>query len=490
MLNKLKNNLLIKNTLILIISSFIIKLLSLINRIIITRLLGNDGISLYVLILPTIMLLCSISGFSLNITIAKTTAENEKKLEFSRKNILRSGITIGLYTTIITSIIFILSIKFISVNLLKAKQSYYPLLASLTMIPLSMLNGVYRGFLNGLDDIKTSSNSSLIEQISRMITSSILLIVFINKGVVISVTISIFSMTIGELFSLFYNLIKIKKINLNNIYNNNMPIKIISKISFQETLTHLIVNISFFLEPIIYTYALNKININSNEIMYHYSEVNAYAIPLLTMFVFTSSCIQTVILPTLSKNNFNQKSETLIKKSLEIALIPGILLGIILFYYGDKYLFLLYKSTSGSFFVKTYSLLFIFSYLNPIFLGALQSHNKQKRILYISIFCSILKLLLILIFTNIKLINYKSLFLSYVVTNILHTFLYYIEVKKIVNLKISLHKIIKTICFFTINFYLCYLINLLNMHFIINTLIFTLVYLILTKIIIIDSLKN
>ena len=78
MIKKYKANFLIKNTLILISSSLIIKALSLLNRIVITRLLGQDGISLYVLTLPTIMLLCSISGFSLNITLSKITAENEK----------------------------------------------------------------------------------------------------------------------------------------------------------------------------------------------------------------------------------------------------------------------------------------------------------------------------------------------------------------------------------------------------------------------------
>lgn len=67
---------LIKNTLVLIATSLIIRVLSLANRIILTRLLGNEGISLYVIILPSLMLFMSIAGFSLNTALSKVIAEN------------------------------------------------------------------------------------------------------------------------------------------------------------------------------------------------------------------------------------------------------------------------------------------------------------------------------------------------------------------------------------------------------------------------------
>lgn len=487
MFQKYKNNFIIKNTLILVITSLIIKALSLFNRIIITRLLGQEGISLYVLTLPTIMLLCSLSGFSLNITLSKITAENEKNKEYTRKQILHNGIYLGFITTLITSIIFVLLINFIVNDLLKQENCYYPLLISLTMIPFSMLNGVYRGFLNGLDNIKTSSNSSLLEQIGRMIFSSVLLLIFSNKGVVFSVSISVFSMTIGEICSIIYNIIKSKKYlktnyNIKKAFNKN-----IFTLSFQETMSHLVVNISFFLEPIIYTYILTKIGYNKNEIMYYYSEVNAYAIPLLTMFIFTSSCIATVIIPTISKNNYNDISLKLTKTALKVAIIPGILLGIILFFYGDNYMYFLYKTTNGALFVKEYALIFCLLYFNPILLCVLQAHGKQKNILIISIIVSILKLLLIYILSYIPQIGYKSLFYSIIIINILHTLIYYLYVRKILKMKININEILKIIIFFGLNFYIMYLLKLLNINFIITSMLFFIIYLILVRLFIINK---
>ncbi|MCK9537389.1 MAG: oligosaccharide flippase family protein, partial [Bacilli bacterium] len=66
----------VKNTIILIVTSMIIRILSLVNRIILTRLLGNEGISLYVITLPSLSLFMTISGFSLNIATTKVFAEN------------------------------------------------------------------------------------------------------------------------------------------------------------------------------------------------------------------------------------------------------------------------------------------------------------------------------------------------------------------------------------------------------------------------------
>ncbi|HPT89797.1 MAG TPA: oligosaccharide flippase family protein, partial [Bacilli bacterium] len=72
----MSRNLFIKNTFILIISSLIIKVLGLLNRILLTRLLGHEGISLYILSLPTIILFISLCGFSLNTAVSKIVAMN------------------------------------------------------------------------------------------------------------------------------------------------------------------------------------------------------------------------------------------------------------------------------------------------------------------------------------------------------------------------------------------------------------------------------
>ena len=99
------------NTLIILITGFIIKFLGLINRIFITRLLGASGMNLYILSFPTIMLFISISGFSLNITISKLVSESITTKKYSPKTLLFTSIKLSLFISLLTILIFIVILK-------------------------------------------------------------------------------------------------------------------------------------------------------------------------------------------------------------------------------------------------------------------------------------------------------------------------------------------------------------------------------------------
>ena len=61
----------IKSTIILIIGGFITKILGMVIKVINTRLIGLEGISLYMLIFPTFSLFMSLSQFSLPTSVSK-----------------------------------------------------------------------------------------------------------------------------------------------------------------------------------------------------------------------------------------------------------------------------------------------------------------------------------------------------------------------------------------------------------------------------------
>ena len=444
---KIFKNIIIKNTLILIISSILIKALSLFNRVILTRLLGNDGISLYVLTLPTIMLLLSLGGFSLNVTINKIVSENEKTNKYSKKQIIIASSIIGLIFASLIIIIFIIFAKYIAYTLLKQTNAYYPILSGVLIVPFVTLNNIYRGFYNGLNKVQITAYSNIIEQIVRLLLSTTLLFIFKDKPITFTVTITIISMAIGEIIQALYNYLKLKKYINNQKYQNNKQLnKEIINISLSQTTSHLIANIAFFLEPIIYTFALSQISIDNQEIMYKYSEVTAYALPLLTMFFFISNSLATVLMPTIIKYKDNyQKTNRLVIKSLIASIIPGILFAIIFTFYSKEILLFLYNTTIGANKVKQYSFIFIIFYTQPILIGILNCYNKQKQLLLISIFDSVLKLTLLYFLSFIPTISYNSLIISFIITNVIATIILFIYVKKLLSLKIKVLILFKII---------------------------------------------
>lgn len=480
---KLKNPL-IRNTVILIICSLLIKGLSLFNRIVLTRLLGNEGISLYIISLPSVMLFMSISGFSLNIALAKIVSENLITKKYSNKTILKKAFFIGAISSLIATIILLIIIKPLSINWLKQKDTFFPIISIIIFLPVIVLNNIIRGYYNGINKLNISAYANVIEQISRIAFSTIVLILFSKYGLVFSVTMSIISMGIGESVSLLYALIKLKK-NIIHTKGKASPTKEILSIAFPTTSTRLITNFTMFLEPIIYTFALTIVNYSKNNIMYKYSEVNAYAIPLITMFSFVSTSIATSIIPSISKNFISSKYDNvrnLVEKSLIFSIIPGIIITCLLFNYSKEYMNFIYKTDIGSNYVKLFIFPFLLFYIEPPLVAILQAIGKSKQLLVFSVITNIIKLSLIFLLTLIPKISYHSLIISMVINVVLVTLTLLFYLKNIISLKFNIKKIIDlSILLFVTLFTVFYLKIKIN-NFILVSIITGLLSLIYIKI--------
>ena len=75
----MEKNKFLKGAFILLVGAFITKLLGMSIKIIITRYIGVEGISLYMLVLPTFLLFINIATFGFPIAVSKMIAENETK---------------------------------------------------------------------------------------------------------------------------------------------------------------------------------------------------------------------------------------------------------------------------------------------------------------------------------------------------------------------------------------------------------------------------
>ena len=421
-------NKLIKNTFIVLISSLLIRLLGLLNRIILTRSLGEEGISLYSLILPTIMLFMSISCFSLNTSMVKVTATNKNK------KVLKNGITIAIISSSISSLILLLILNVLTKHLLKQPNAYYPILLSIPLFYLTAISSVLRGFLNGIEKMTTTSIANLLEQISRIFFTIIIFIFINNKNINTFVCYAVIAMSVGEIFSIIFTTVNIKKIDISSDYEKNAISKELLEIAFPTTLTSLSSNFTFFLEPIIYTFILTKLSFSSSEILYKYSEVTAYALPLITLFSFISISISTVIMPKVSIANNNQ-IKNYINKLITICLIPSLLLTTILFHYCENLSLLLYNSQMGVILIKKYIWFFIIFYLITPFNTILQSTNQSKKVFFISLIVHIIKLVTILI---LPFITNDALIISYLIAYIITFLTQYIILYKKYKFKLPL----------------------------------------------------
>ena len=390
----MKKNLFIKSTLILILSGFLTKILGFIIKVIYTRIIGEYGISLYTLATPTYSLLLTIATLSVPISISKLVSENKGR----SIRILTSAAFLILSINFLLILLILLTRDFIAANLLKEPLASPILLAFALTLPFVSISSVLKGYFAGKQNMVPHATSNIIEQIIRLIIIITVLPILMEKSVMHAVIGLILLTILSEISSIivFFFFIP-KRINFKtNLLPSKTHTKNILNISVPTVSSRIIGNIGYFFEPIILTNLLLISGYPSSYILREYGAYNAYSLQLLTMPSFFIAAISTSLLPEISKfygENNTKMIKRRIHQSLLFALIIGIFFSFIIFTFRDTLLFTLYKSTSGSNYIKLLAPFFVLFYLEGVLTSSLQALGYAKLSMNITLYGVILKLI-------------------------------------------------------------------------------------------------
>lgn len=416
----------IKSTIILLIGSLITKALGMIIKIVMAREIGTEGLGMYMLVLPTFMLLINISQFGFPLTLAKLISEekrNTKKLFFSILPIL---ILINLFL----GLFIILLSPYISKNLLHNKDTYYSILSIAFVIPFTTLSSIARSYFFGHEKMFPHVFSNIIEDIVRLAIIKFGIHYITPYGLKYTVSFLILSNVISEIIStitLFFFLPKNIKITKKDFLPNKSYIKESLKISIPTTASRLIGSIGMFLEPIILTNTLLKSGYNIKTITREYGIITGYALPLILLPSFFTLAISQALLPSLTreyKNKDQKNTRKIIKLAITICLIIGIPLTIILEINPHIFLKKLYHTTEGINYIKVLAPICILQYIQSPLASSFDALGKSKDNLIASLIGTTIRITTLLLTPYLK-IGIWSFILS-ITLNILITTLYQI----------------------------------------------------------------
>ena len=200
-------NVFLKSTIILIIGGIITKILSFFVRIVYTRLIGVEGVSLYSLTLPTYSLLITIAQLSLPTTISKLVAENKN----NNLKIVSNATYIILFINTIVMIIMLLSSKYIAINLLHEEKTYILLISMSLTFPIISISSIIKGYFYGKQNVIPNVVSNIVEEIVRITLIIIIIPILLKKSVELAAA-SLFIITfIEEVISIIVNLLFLPK---------------------------------------------------------------------------------------------------------------------------------------------------------------------------------------------------------------------------------------------------------------------------------------
>lgn len=431
MSNKIKNNIFLKSTLVLLFGGIVGKLVGFILRIIVTRKLGPEGMGLYSLLAPTSALLSVIATLSYPTALSKIISEKSSRT----KTLFASIIPLSLIINIFIIIVTILLAPTLSI-LLKNETLYFPIICLSLVTPFISISSIIKGYFWGKQNMFPYMLSNFIEQVSRLIFITLFIDKFLSLSLTHAISFIILVNAVGEVISqlvMMYFFPKNIKPSLNDF--NKDDIKKVMNISIPSTSSKIIGSISYFLEPIVLTNVLMYVGYSKEFIVYEYGVINAYAMSLLLMPQFFTQNMATSLVPELSKY-YSQGNKVMCKKRIkQIVLISstiGAISTFIITLFPKFFLNILYHTTAGIDYIKILSPFTILFYIEYPLINALQALGKSKSAMKCTITSSIVRLISIATLSLLK-IGMYSLILSIIINLLLSTYLYSKEIKKVLS---------------------------------------------------------
>lgn len=394
----------IKSTIILIIGGGITKILAMVIKIFLTRSIGDEGIGLYMLVLPTFNLFITLCTMSLSTSISKLVSEKG-----NGRKIVLPLLPISLGYNFLLMILLIILAPFIAEYLLKNTLAYYPIMGISFTLPFICISSILKGYFYGKENMSPYVISNIVEQTVRLL----FIIFLIPKMLCYGVNIAVLGVVLINIVSEFSSIICLilfmpnKRINFNEFKFNGELFKDVLNISLSTTGSRLIGSISYFLEPIILTFIMIRVGYTNEYIVSEYGIITGYVYPLLLIPSFFTMAISTSLLPVIA-NNYSRGNYRYTKNKLRQALIISLGIGlfftVIFMIFPEELLKFIYNTNLGANYIKIIAPFFLLHYIQGPLTSYLQAVNKSKEAMMGTLVGAIIKnifLFVLPIFTSI-----------------------------------------------------------------------------------------
>ena len=428
----MKKNKFILSTIILIIGGFLTKVLGMVIKIVMTRMVGTEGIGLYMLVNPTFMLLIAICTLGMPTAISKLVSEDKR----NNKNLVFSALFVSITLNILIMLLVLVFSKTIAYNLLHEPRCYYSILAMGFVLPFISISSIIRGYFFGRQRMFPHVLSNVCEDITRLISIILFTPLFLMKGLEYAVSFLVLSNIISELTSiliLFFFLPKNFKITKKELTPSLVNIKDIFEISLPTTGSRLIGTIGVFFEPIILTTILMKVGFSNDFIVNEYGVLNGYVMPLILLPSFFTGAISQALLPIVSNGHANNQKKYVknkVKQAIFFSLLIGIPATIIFVLIPEIPLKLIYNTNEGIKYIKFLAPVCLLHYIQAPLTSTLQAIGKSKDAMMGTLVGMFLRTSLLIIFCYLKL-GLWSLVISSTINIIYVTIHHAISVRKL-----------------------------------------------------------
>lgn len=304
----------LKGALILTVAGILVKIIGSGNRILLSRLLGGEGIGLYQMAYPIYLLALSISSAGIPVAISIIVSERLALNDYRGANrVFKISLSMMCATGIFFALLLYFGASFLtSTNIVRDPRAYYAIAALAPAVLFATIVSSYRGYFQGYQLMMPTAISQIIEQFVRVVTMVTFAYILLPRGIEYSAAGASFGAGPGAFCGLlvllfFYR--KHKKANQENILQQESVwdisrFEIISKIvrlALPVSLANIMLPVVSSLDMLIVPQRLEVAGYSIEQATTLFGYLTGMGLPLVMMATIPTASIAASIVPAISE---------------------------------------------------------------------------------------------------------------------------------------------------------------------------------------------
>lgn len=389
------NNKFLKGTLILTVSSIVVKVIGSLNWIILSRVLGGEGIGLYQMGFPIYLMAITLSSAGIPVAISIITAEKLAQKDFlGAKRVFN----VSLRLLFVTGLVFASALFFgahwlIDNHWIRDSRAYYSIIALAPAVFFVTILASFRGYLQGWQIMTPTAASEIVEQLMRVVTMIVFANMFMPHGLAYAAGGASMGAGVGAFCALlvlmwFYGRLKQKlKADLqqqNPLATRESARAIISRLlrlALPVSMSSLMLPVVANLDLLIVPQRLEAAGFHISQATEFFGYLTGMAVPLINLATIFTAAMTISLVPAISESRalndvFGIRAKT--RTAFRVALIITCPCFVGMYFLAEKIAALIYNAPGAADAIQTMSVGILLLGLHQISTGILQGLGRTS----------------------------------------------------------------------------------------------------------------
>lgn len=457
----------IKGALILLLAGIVNRILAFVPRIALPRIIGAEGVGLYQLGYPFLIVMLTVITGGIPLAVAKWIAEAQSKGDARRvKHIFRAAMGLTIALSLALTLLFIIMTPWMTKHLMTDPRVYQTFLAMTPLLLIVGISSVYRGYFQGKQNMVPTALSQTVETVIRIIFALLLASLLLPLGLSWAAAGAMLGVVAGEIGGLAVLLWLYAKERKAAHHTAPQPLpgqtselspapararrvpvlRRLIGLSIPVTASRMIGSLSYLLESILTARALAAAGLAAGAATAQYGALQGMIIPILLLPTALTYSLAVSLVPSLSEAAAAGDRATIHKRlhqSMRLALVSGAPFIVVMLLFAGPICSILYNHAEIAPMLQWIAPVGLFIYLQAPLQAALQALDKPGTALMNTFIGAVVKLLLIMNLASDPDMGIYGAIIAINVNIVLVTILHWISVIRFVGFHMNMLDFLK-----------------------------------------------